>query len=69
MQTSAHPSTGPFDPDDPKHDDDRADHGRIEELDEPHERDIFDSPSDSWRELEDLEALMELDEEPTGRYH
>lgn len=57
----------PSDPEDPKskstYDDDRH-----EELDEPSERELFDSPSDSWRELEDLEELMELDEEPTGRY-
>lgn len=57
----------PSDPEDHKshsmYDEDRA-----EELDEHPERDLFDSPSDSWRELEDLEALMELEEEPTGRY-
>lgn len=62
-------SSGHFDPEDPKSDDGKLDEDRLDELDEPHERDIFDSPSDSWRELEHLEVLMELDEEPTGRYH
>ncbi|HUQ04128.1 MAG TPA: hypothetical protein VM261_16630 [Kofleriaceae bacterium] len=59
----------PFDPEDPKSEDDRHDDARDDELDEHRERDLFDSPSDSWRELEDLELLMELDEEPTGRFH
>lgn len=59
----------PFDPEDPKSNDDRLDDERMDELDDRRERDLFDSPSDSWRELEDLETLMELDEEPTGRYH
>jgi hypothetical protein len=58
----------PFDPEDPKPDrgytDDDDQH---DDLDERVERDLFDSPSDSWRELEDLEQLMEIDEEPTGK--
>ena len=58
-----------FDPEDPKSNNDIHDDGRDDELDERSERDLFDSPSDSWRELEDLEMLMELDEEPTGRFH
>jgi hypothetical protein len=62
-------SLSQFDPEDPKSDDDLHDDGRDDELDERNERDLFDSPSDSWRELEDLETLMELDEEPTGRFH
>jgi hypothetical protein len=59
----------PFDPEDPKPDRGHTDDDdRIDELDERVERDLFDSPSDSWRELEDLEQLMELDdEEPTGK--
>lgn len=57
-----------FDPEDPKSDD-AAPEDRRDELDERSERDLFDSPSDSWRELEDLEMLMELDDEPTGRFH
>ena len=60
----------PFDPEDPKAegDDFFDDDARRDELDEHSEVDLFDSPSDSWRELEDLEALME-DDEPTGRFH
>lgn len=57
-----------FDPEDPKPDRGLSDDDdRLDELDEHHERDLFDSPSDSWREIEDLEALMELDEEATGK--
>ena len=56
-----------FDPEDPKSegppDDDRAD-----ELDETNHRDLFDSPGDSWREVEDLEVLMEIEDEPTGPF-
>ncbi len=62
-------SASPFDPEDPKSEESPDDDGRIDELDDQRERDLFDSPSDSWRELEDLEVLMELDEEPTGRFH
>jgi hypothetical protein len=58
----------PFDPEDPKPDRGYTDDDeRAGELDEQVERDLFDSASDSWRELEDLEALMEIDEEPTGK--
>lgn len=63
------PSPAQFDPEDPKADDEHYDEVRDDDLDERQERDLFDSPSDSWRELEDLEALLELDEEPTGRFH
>ncbi len=61
-------SASQLDPEAPASDDDAGDERR-DDLDERSERDIFDSPYDSWRELEDLELLMELEEEPTGRYH
>jgi hypothetical protein len=64
-----HASEAPFDPEDPKSEERDDDADRRDELDERSQRDLFDSPSDSWRELEDLELLMELDEEPTGRFH
>ena len=57
-----------FDPEDPKSES-AYDGERTDELDERSQRDLFDSPSDSWRELEDLEVLMEIEDEPTARVH
>lgn len=44
----------------------RDDDDRDEPRDAP-ERDLFDSPSDSWRDLELREMLDEIESQPTER--
>jgi hypothetical protein len=60
-------SNTPFDREDPKSYDDGPDDDEVDLLDPSTRRDLFDSPADSWRDLEIREALDELDPEPVER--
>jgi hypothetical protein len=40
---------------------------KVEEPRDPPERDLFDSPSDSWRDLEHRQMLDEIESSPTER--